>query len=301
MKNEEVGKRFIDEKIAEHWRVDESKDSFNKMLFHIKVKTNFFNFFEEAFEQLLRNRKEENLVILDLGGGVGWTSALMAKNPRVKKVFLVEPSATRRSINPYINSHFNVPHKKIEAIDGTFQDFNLNVKVDVVVMCASIHHCYDEYMPKLFSNIESCLKDPYGKNFLIPNFIKLIITYLSFIFLSPGFLKSTLLFVAMTIIIFYTFLVLVGFKKNKNFDIFSKKKIFLNDYLINFLACIFFVISMVLSVPTHSYIRYYLFIYPFIFSIFFLVFNCKNIFLISFYAILFLSIETILFRIFYYL
>jgi len=139
------------------------------------------------------------------------------------------------------------------------------------------------------------------KLYIYPNYVKLIITYLSFIFLSPGFVKSTILFVVMTLIIFYTFLVVVGFIKNKNFDNFFKEKKFFNDYLINSLASINFVILMVLVFPSHSYIRYFLFIYPFIFSIFFLIFNSKNIFLISFYAILFLSIETILFRIIYYL
>jgi len=139
------------------------------------------------------------------------------------------------------------------------------------------------------------------KSYTYPNFVKLIITYLSFIFLSPGLLKSTILFVVMTLIIFYTFLVVGGFIKNKNYNIFIKEKKLFNDYLVNFLACINFVILGVLVFPTHSFIRYYLFIYPFIFSIFFLIFNSKNIFLISFYAILFLSIETILFRIIYYL
>jgi len=160
---EEVGKRFSHEKIGKHWQVDESKDSFNKMLNHLEVTTNFRAFFECAFEQLLKIRTQDNLVILDLGGGVGWTSALMAKHPRVKKVLLVEPSKTRRFIQPYIASHFGVSNGKIEVIDGRFQDFNLKSKVDIVVMSASIHHCYDEFLPKLFDNISFCLKEPYGK------------------------------------------------------------------------------------------------------------------------------------------
>lgn len=150
--------------IADHWRVDSSVNSFNLLLNHLKVKTNFLPFFEEAFTRLLENRKEDNLIILDLGGGVGWTSAVMAKNPRVKKVFLVEPSSTRTSINKYINKHFNVPDGKVEIINGTFQDFNMSTKVDIVVLCASIHHCHDQFIPKLFNNIESCLKDPFGKS-----------------------------------------------------------------------------------------------------------------------------------------
>ena len=105
----------------------------------------------------------------------------------------------------------------------------------------------------------------------------------------------------MTLIIFYTFFVLVGLLKNKNYDFFSKDKDFFNDYYINSLACIAFVVLAVLISPIHSYIRYYLFIFPFMFGVFFLVFNANKIFLISFYAILIMSIETILFRLNFYL
>ena len=125
----EVSNRFVHEKIAKHWQVDESKDSFNRMVNHLEVTTNFRVFFECSFEHLLKTRTEDDLVILDLGAGVGWTSALMAKNPRVKKVLLVEPSKTRRLIHPYIANHFGVPTGKIEVIDGTFQDFNLEFKI----------------------------------------------------------------------------------------------------------------------------------------------------------------------------
>jgi len=163
MTREKVGIRFSNEKIAKHWQVDDTKKSFDRMLNHIEVRTNFRVFFEHAFGQLLKKRTENNLIILDLGGGVGWTSALMALESRVKKVILVEPSSTRRLISPYIASHFGVPKEKIEVIDGTFQEFNLEVKVDVVVMSASIHHCYDEYIPKLFHNIEACLINPHGE------------------------------------------------------------------------------------------------------------------------------------------
>ena len=164
---------------------------------------------------------------------------------------------------------------------------------------------------ELFSNIlgstgidyfENISTHVLGKtNFIYPNFTKLFITYISFIFLSPGYVKSIILIVLMTLIIFYTFFVLVGFLKNKNYDFFSKDKDFFNDYHINASACITFVVLVVLISPVHAYIRYYLFIYPFIFSLFFLVFNANKIFLISLYAILLLSIETILFRLNFYL
>ena len=134
-----------------------------------------------------------------------------------------------------------------------------------------------------------------------PNFVKLLITYISFIFLSPGYVKSTILIALMTIIIFYTFFVIIGFLKNKNYNFYSKYMDKFDDYYLNAIACITFVVLIVLISPVHAYIRYYLFIYPFIFSLFFFVFNANKVFLISFYAILLISIETILFRIYFYL
>ena len=172
MVNKEISQEVINEKQTyfwgnkkdNHWLVGDSIESFNKLLKHLEVKTNFRLYFEEAFEQLLKNRKEDDLVILDLGGGVGWTSSIMANHPRVKKVFLVEPSRTARSVNPFLTRHFNVPEGKVEIVKGTFQKFNIDTKVDIVVLSGAFHHCHDEFIPKLFSNIDSCLKNPYGKS-----------------------------------------------------------------------------------------------------------------------------------------
>lgn len=139
------------------------------------------------------------------------------------------------------------------------------------------------------------------ENYKFPNFVKLIITYLSFIFLTPGFLKSTTLIIIMTSLILYAFLVVTGVVKNFKYENLIKNNKYFNDYLINLIACLSFVLLSVLILPTHSFIRYYIFIFPFVFSIFFLVFNLRNTFLISFYAILFISIETVIFRILYFL
>ena len=68
----------------------------------------------------------------------------------------------------------------------------------------------------VFENLATAVLD-LDKNFQVYNFIKLIITYLSFIFLSPGFLKSILLIIIMTSLILYVFFVITGFLKNKNY------------------------------------------------------------------------------------
>lgn len=160
-----IAERFIDEKLDEscHWVVSQSDESFERLLKHIQVKTHFYHCFYNAFDYLLASRDEDELTIADVGGGVGWTTALMAKHPRVQKAYLVEPSVNRvKSFQP-ICRHWNVDPQKVEAIDGSFQEFNLPDKVDVILMCASIHHCDDDYTGALFSNIERYLRNPKGK------------------------------------------------------------------------------------------------------------------------------------------
>jgi len=39
------------------------------------------------------------MVVADIGAGVGWTSAILALRPEVKKVYAVEPSKSRLSTN----------------------------------------------------------------------------------------------------------------------------------------------------------------------------------------------------------
>ena len=44
--------RYIDEVLADHYNVNDSLKSFNLLLNHIEIKTNFKFFFEKAFNQL---------------------------------------------------------------------------------------------------------------------------------------------------------------------------------------------------------------------------------------------------------
>ena len=51
------------------------------------------------------------------------------------------------------------------------------------------------------------------KNFYYPNYFKLIISYISFIFLSPGYVKSLLLIILMSFLILYCLLTIFNFTK----------------------------------------------------------------------------------------
>jgi hypothetical protein len=132
------------------------------------------------------------------------------------------------------------------------------------------------------------------------NIFKLFIAYASFIFFTPAYLKSTILFILMSCLFFYIFLIMMGFVSNKKYKFVTENK-FYNEYITNVIICIFFTLLIILVVPTFAFIRYYLFIYPFIFSLFYLIFNQRITFLISIYAICLVSTELILFRMFFYL
>ena len=92
---------------------------------------------------------------------------------------------------------------------------------------------------------------------------------------------------------------MTGINTNRKYQKLTTSK-FYKEYLCNFLANIFFITIIVLAVPPYAYIRYYIFIYPFFFAILFLIFNYRIMFLISIYGICLVSIEYILFRIFFF-
>lgn len=162
-----VPKRFDDEKLASYWKVNKSRESFDNLMWHIQVKTHLYFSFMQSINTFFKLNKKDNLIIADIGGGVGWTSVMLAKNPKVKKVYLVEPSLNRVKSFDSITNHLEVSKKKVEFINGSFQSFNLPEKVDVILMCASIHHCHKDYLDLLFKNIKENLIDENSKSSII--------------------------------------------------------------------------------------------------------------------------------------
>lgn len=166
MKNN-LSPQFREEDLGLHWQVDETKETFKKLKSHLERSTNFRKYFDEAINRIVL---PENATIVDIGAGVGWTSALLALNKNVDKVYAVEPSKNRLNRIESVARHFNAPQEKIIKIDGTFKDIKVNEKVDLVVMTGSFHHCWDKDLSFLFSNIRSILKStPVKGRLLIAN------------------------------------------------------------------------------------------------------------------------------------
>lgn len=158
-----VAERFLNEDLELHWQVDETKESFNRLLHHLEVKSNFKPYFEEALWHLKLDEDwfSDGLVVADLGAGVCWTSAILAKHPRVRITYAVDPSENRLKYARFVIKHFEV-ESKVKIIRGTFLEPNVSEKADLVLLCGSLHHCYDEQIEGLFSNIKQLLK-PGGK------------------------------------------------------------------------------------------------------------------------------------------
>ena len=155
----ELPERYIEEKLGDHWQVEETAESFKRLMHHIEVKTNFKPYFEEAINRLgLDSDKfKDGVIIADIGAGVCWTSAILANHPYVKHVYAVDPSEERLKHAKYVLKHFKVPEGKVTLIKGTFTEPKIPEKVSLLLLCGALHHCYDEDIPNLFSNIRSLL------------------------------------------------------------------------------------------------------------------------------------------------
>ena len=78
--------RFINENIGEHWVVDETQESFSRLMQHIAITTRFKPHFERALSDWRLYSKPEGLIVADIGAGVAWTSAIMALSPEISIV-----------------------------------------------------------------------------------------------------------------------------------------------------------------------------------------------------------------------
>lgn len=149
--------RFVDEKIGSQWAVDETTESFNRLIQHITIRTRFKPHFERALSDWRLCSKAEGIIVADIGAGVGWTSAIMALRPEIKKVYVVEPSKNRLKCAKAVAQHLRAPMDKLVFINGTFTEPKVPEKVDLISLCASIHHCWDKDIPILFNNFRDML------------------------------------------------------------------------------------------------------------------------------------------------
>ena len=122
--------RFVDEKIGDHWAVDNTPESFSSLMQHITTTTRFKPHFERALSDWRLYSKPEGLIVADIGAGVAWSSAVMALRPEIKKVYVVEPSKNRLNCAEAVAKHFGAPREKLVFIDLNWKNLVKNNKLD---------------------------------------------------------------------------------------------------------------------------------------------------------------------------
>ena len=146
------------------WHLEDIADL--KAIRYIREETNL----EEAFragilflEEWLGHELQG--VCLDLGAGVCWTSALLAKKPRLNRVVAVEISRHRlESLAPLVLRQYQAPEEKVIRVLGDFAEIKLeDNSVDVVVMCQAFHHAVQ--VEKLLKEVVRVLSP--GGGFLV--------------------------------------------------------------------------------------------------------------------------------------
>ena len=164
-----ISERFVDEDLADHWQVDDRPETFAALAHHIGERTNFRPYFERALRDSEIQGALTSGTVADIGAGVGWTSAIMALDPKVRRVHLVEPSDARRVCAPAVAQHFGVEAGKIKFHAGSFTNPVIDEQVDLVVLCAAFHHCWARDIDPLFDAIHTLLKPTPNARVLIAN------------------------------------------------------------------------------------------------------------------------------------
>lgn len=186
---EKVARRFSNEKLAAHNMVDETGESFERLMHRVEAETNEKAHFEEAIVLAGMDGPDlpDKAVVFDIGAGVCWASCLAARYPKVDMVYAVDPSENRLHHGRFVIRHFGL-EDKVRVVRGTFLEPNVPGKADLIILCGSFHHCYDKDVDRVFSTMRELLK-PGGK-ILIANeqyvdaifFLKRMLSYIKHFF-----------------------------------------------------------------------------------------------------------------------
>ena len=68
-----IPKKFENEKLANHWKVSEDKRTFDNLMLHLQVKTHLYFGFMQSVGKYFELNKDNEIIIADIGGGVGWS------------------------------------------------------------------------------------------------------------------------------------------------------------------------------------------------------------------------------------
>jgi len=144
----------LEQEKPKHWYIVDN--NFEKLWDHLRKSKLYDDYL--AGEQRLKDYANNNLTIVDLAAGIGWTSALLSKLNIVKEVNCVDISKHRMDlICPKAIEMFEGRPEKINRFIGSFYSTKFeNESADVVFMSQAFHHADQPF--KLLQETHRILK-----------------------------------------------------------------------------------------------------------------------------------------------
>lgn len=94
------------------------------------------NYYKWIFNEL---RPHCHGTVLEVGAGTGHLSSLLLRAEDVKRLILLEPA---ENLLPALRERFE-GHEGVQVIEGSLEDLDSYVKVDVIVCCSVLEHIED--------------------------------------------------------------------------------------------------------------------------------------------------------------
>ena len=161
-----------------------------------------------------------------------------------------------------------------------FNNFFLNI-ISIILLKFSIYSSY-------FQTMYEFINSPIFRSQLSDDnlfFLKPIVTYMSMMFMTPNYIKSYSVNIIFTSLFFISLLKYDYIKENKS------------EFLLNFFISIFFIIQLVLILPSHSWFKYYIFLLPYMFGVIYEKISYRNIIILLLISNILTLINLIFYRI----
>lgn len=172
----------IEEEKKKEWWIEDG--DYEKCVNYLKSSGLLYEY--EQSEKFINNFKRNTVEIADLASGIGWTSALLSKLPKVKYVHAVEISEHRLdSLFEHSVKMLSGDSNKIFRYLGSFYDLKFDDNsIDIIYLSQAFHHA-DQPL-KLLYECDRVLKDDgriilVGEHYIgikriVKRFLKVLIT-----------------------------------------------------------------------------------------------------------------------------
>ena len=245
--------------------------------------------------------------VLCIGSGDGYIPCIMRQSQRDLnidgKTFLVDADLPEVGYGgpAYLekNSALRTAYPEIEIItemsDKAYENIFKYIELDYIHIDAD--HSYEGVKSDFYNYVnltrDAFIHDPESLS-RYPVILRPIITFMGFVFFTPRYMKSIVLYV---IVLFFCLSISIRlirlYIKNKNKSNVTINN--LNNDIYSFLICIFLILFFIFTLPNYSNAKYYIFLLPFFFLISSNVVKIRNLFLFNIFCNLFLIFQLYLY------